>query len=429
MRKPQASFMSSLLYGLLFIILIPLIVIYSATFIFWELEWKLVVFIIFMLSFLSLVSLFAWYSIRLYRTRILMPLQQFQSSLEDISEGFLTDEIPELIFDQAETGITDAFRKVIQINKMMLRNVDNLEKGYEEERLAKLQQLALTKAYERFVPHEFLGFLNKTSIVDVQHGDHVQTDMSIMFTDIRSFTSLSEQISTEENFKLLNSYFMKMEPIVKQNEGFIDKFIGDAIMALFHRGGDASVRAAVGMIEELEDYNTGREKAGYAPISIGIGINTGSLMLGIVGGKERMEGTVISDAVNTASRIEELNKRYGTSILISAATFDSLLSPDSFHIRMIDKVAVKGRSQQLLVYEVYDADAKELKAMKRSCQEQFEQAVTDYHQERIDFALEAFSHMADQCPQDQVVMFYVARCTKELQIRMKAGDLRIGKNK
>lgn len=332
------------------------------------------------------------------------------------------DEIPEHIFNRAESGITDSFRKVIQINKMMLRNVDNLEKGYEEERLAKLQQLALTKAYERFVPHEFLSFLNKISIVDVQHGDHVQTDMSIMFTDIRSFTSLSEQISAEENFKLLNSYFMKMEPIVKHNGGFIDKFIGDAIMALFHRGAEASVRAAIGMIEELNNYNVGREKAGYAPISIGIGINTGSLMLGIVGGRDRLEGTVISDTVNTASRIEDLNKRYGTSILISAATFESLLSPGSFHIRMIDKVSVKGKTQTLMVYEVYDADAKELKAMKRSCQEQFEQAVTDYHNESWRTALEAFTCMADQCPQDQVVTYYVARCKKELQIKMKAGD-------
>lgn len=289
---------------------------------------------------------------RRLQVRIYEPLGHFRTTLEDISEGFIPDEVPEELFERSEPGITEAFRQVIHINRMLLKNVDNLEQGYEEERQAKLAQQALTRSYQRFVPQDFIRFLQKKSITEVRLGDHVRTEMTILVSDIRSFTSMSEGMTPEENFRLINAYLYIMEPIVNEHHGFIDKYMGDSIMALFHRSPDLAVRAALKMLERLRDFNGERSADGLEPLRIGIGLNTGSMMLGIVGGENRMEGTVISDAVNLASRMEDLNKQYGTSLLISEHTYRRLNDPDAFAVRLVDKVQVKGKKEAVEIYEV-----------------------------------------------------------------------------
>lgn len=291
---------------------------------------------------------------RMLRIRLYDPLRQFRSTLEDIAEGFILDRFPEEGFRRAEPDIAGAFRQVVHINRMLLRNVDNLEQGYEEERQAKLAQQALTRAYQRFVPQDFIRFLQKTSITEIKLGDHVRTDMTILVSDIRSFTALSESMTPEENFNLINDYLYVMEPIVNENHGFIDKYMGDSVMALFHRSPDHAVRAALQMLERLRAFNARREETGKPAIRIGIGLNTGSMMLGIVGGENRMEGTVISDAVNLAARMEDLNKTYGTSILMSEFTYSLLEDPARYAVRKIDRVQVKGKSNAVDIYEVAD---------------------------------------------------------------------------
>ncbi len=151
--------------------------------------------------------------------------------------------------------------------------------------------------------------------------------MSILFADIRDFTTLSERMTPEENFKFINAYLSHMEPAILDNNGFIDKYIGDAIMALFSRSADDAIKAGIDMLHRLAKYNTKRTNPERPPIQIGIGINTGSLMLGTVGGQTRMDGTVIGDAVNLASRLEALTKHYGVSLLISHHTFQCLRHP------------------------------------------------------------------------------------------------------
>lgn len=141
----------------------------------------------------------------------------------------------------------------------------------------------LNAAYQRFVPEEFLKFLNRESIVDVKLGDQVRKEMSVLFSDIRSFTELSEKMTPEENFNFINSYLQRMGPSIRENNGFIDKYIGDAIMALFPRNAEDAIKASIQMMEGIKLYNKHRNNQGYAPISIGIGIHTGELMLGTVG--------------------------------------------------------------------------------------------------------------------------------------------------
>ena len=222
----------------------------------------------------------------------------------------------------------------------------------------------LNVSYHRFVPQKLLLHLGKNSIEDIELGDCVEREMTIIFSDIRSFTSLSEQMSPEENFKFLNSYLSRMQPIINEHGGFVDKFMGDGIMALFENNVENAIDSAIAMQKDVQLYNTYRKKCGYSAIEVGIGIHHGFLMLGTIGGKDRMDGTVISDAVNLTSRIEDLTKAYGVSLLVSDAVFNKINNPSAYNMRKIDSVTVKGRNRPVVLYEIFDGDPPEIQAKK-----------------------------------------------------------------
>jgi PAS domain S-box-containing protein len=270
----------------------------------------------------------------------------------------------------------------------------------------------LTDAYGRFVPHEFLHFLGYESILEVKLGDQVQKEMSVLFSDIRDFTSLSETMTPAENFQFINAYLSRMEPAITDNFGFIDKYIGDAIMALFDGSADDAVKAGIAMLEELNEYNISRNRPDCPPLQIGIGINTGSLMLGTVGGQSRMDSTVISDAVNLASRVETLTKEYGVSMLITQNTFIEL--NDIYDLRLIDRVTVKGKSQMVTVYEVFAADPPELRQKKLETKTLFEEALVLYNSDRCVEATRFFSGCLQINPTDNVAQIYMQRCLKRV---------------
>ncbi len=275
------------------------------------------------------------------------------------------------------------------------------------------QQMRLTEAYQRFVPKQLLTNLNKDSILDVQLGDQVQKEMSILFSDIRSFTTLSESMLPEENFKFVNTYLSKMGPIVRENNGYIDKFIGDAIMALFEKSPDDAVRTSVKMLDALREYNKVRIREGNDPIRIGIGVNTGMMMLGTLGESDRMEGSVISDAVNIAARLEGLTKLYKTPLLISGETL--LKIDDSiFETRLIDKVAVKGKVKPIMVHEVLNGETPDLREIKISMLPNFKKCFELYQNQKFENALELFRKYLKKVPEDHVGQLYVDRCQKIL---------------
>ena len=271
-------------------------------------------------------------------------------------------------------------------------------------------ELEIAEATSRFVPNEFLAFLGCDSIVDIKLGEAVELEMSVLFSDIRDFTTLSEQMTPTDNFKFINSYLSRMEPLIVENQGFIDKYIGDAIMALFSEGADDAVKAGITMLQTLAEYNRDRVSLGYVPVEIGVGINTGSLILGIVGGKSRMDGTVVSDAVNLASRIESLTKNYGVSLLITQQTFDRLTNPGDYASRVIDKVQVKGKSEWVTVYEVFEADLAEVKAGKLATLQLFTEALSFYNMKSFRQAAGLFADCLRQNPGDKVARNYLERC-------------------
>lgn len=268
----------------------------------------------------------------------------------------------------------------------------------------------LTDAYGRFVPHQFLHFLGYESILDVKLGDQVQKEMSVLFSDIRDFTALSETMNPAENFQFINAYLSRMEPAITENFGFIDKYIGDAIMALFNGSADDAVKAGIAMLEQLNEYNMSRTRPDRPPLQIGIGINTGSLMLGTVGGQSRMDSTVISDAVNLASRVENLTKEYGVSMLITHNTFIQL--NDVYDFRLIDRVTVKGKSRMVTIYEVFAADPPEMRQKKLETKTIFEQGLVFYNSNRFVEATRLFSACLQINPRDKVAQIYIQRCLK-----------------
>ncbi|MDJ1178709.1 adenylate/guanylate cyclase domain-containing protein [Roseofilum sp. BLCC_M91] len=282
----------------------------------------------------------------------------------------------------------------------------NLEIALSDLESALNLEVELKNAYGRFVPQEFIQLLHKESILDVDIGNHVQQEMSILFSDIRDFTSLSEAMSPEDNFKFINAYLSRMELPIVENNGFIDKYIGDAIMAIFNGSADDAVQAAIAMLEELHSYNETRGRPGRPKLNIGIGINTGLMMIGTVGGKNRMDSTVISDAVNLASRLEGLTKNYKVPLLISEHTFLRLHHDSRYQIRIIDKVRVKGKSERVSVFEVFNADPEPIRIAKMRTKTIFEQGLTYYYLQSFRQAITYFEECIRICPEDKVAQIY-----------------------
>jgi PAS domain S-box-containing protein len=268
----------------------------------------------------------------------------------------------------------------------------------------------LNTAYERFVPREFLSLLDKESVLDIQLGDQIEKEMTLLFADIRGFTSLSEKMTPQENFNFLNAYLSRMEPVIHEHHGFIDKYIGDAIMAIFPTSANEAVQAAIGMLKQLAQYNLTRGRPGRPCFNIGIGIHTGYLMLGTVGGKNRMDGTVISDTVNLASRVEGLTKIYGTPLLITEQTYLKLTDPLQYSIRVIDAVKVKGKSEVVTVYEIYDADSPTVKTLKNQTRDDFEEGFVLYHWEEFNDACPFFERVLQVNQKDLAAQVYLKRC-------------------
>ena len=169
---------------------------------------------------------------------------------------------------------------------------------------------ALTESFSCFVPFEFLELLGRDSIQSVLPADNVSLEMTVLFVDLREFTTLSESLGPEMTFSLLNEYLGVMQPPISASGGFINHYQGDGIMALFHRGADTALVAASGMIKALDELNEKRVDRGEIALRIGMGINTGELMLGAIGGTERLDSNVVGDSANLASRAEGLTKLY-----------------------------------------------------------------------------------------------------------------------
>ena len=237
---------------------------------------------------------------------------------------------------------------------------------------------------------------------------------TILFSDIRSFTTLSESLGAQGIVELLNEYFTRMVDVVTDECGMLDKFIGDAIMAIFGTpfphddDPDRAVKAAIRMMKELRIFNEGLRQTGRQTIDIGIGLNTDHVISGNIGSPKRMDYTVIGDGVNLASRLEGANKIYGSHILVSQTTLDGLKS--SYRHRLVDHVVVKGKTEPVGIYELLDYHTDDSYPNMIEALQVFRDAMECYRAARWDQGRKLFEQVLGLNPGDKCAKLYVECC-------------------
>jgi adenylate cyclase len=240
------------------------------------------------------------------------------------------------------------------------------------------------------------------------------TEATVMFTDIRGFTTITEKVGAQGTVSFLNEYFTLMVECITKEEGMLDKFIGDAIMAAFglpiahDDDPDRAVRAAIAMIRELRRWNGERAARGQKTVDMGIGLNTDLVVSGNIGSPRRMDYTLIGDGVNLASRLESACKAYSARILISENTFKKLKG--TYRTRAIDQVVVKGKTEPVGVYEVLDYHSEETFPNLMDVVNYFNEGVRQYRAAKWDQAIEKFNKALEFNGKDKLSETYIERC-------------------
>jgi len=253
---------------------------------------------------------------------------------------------------------------------------------------------------------------------DAMLGGSVQ-DVTVMFTDICSFTGISERIGARDTVGLLNAYFSEMVEHVLENGGILDKYIGDAIMAVFGTpfpgpmDADNALRAAIGMLRNLHEFNRRRARYHQIPIAIRIGINSGEVVAGNIGSQRRMDYTVVGDGVNVASRLEGANKYYGTRLLISDMTRERLRG--EYLMRELDLIRVRGRKAPVPLYEVLDGSEAEAQGAIDALLGVFAEGLGHYRSRQWREAMRCFARALELQPRDGPAGVYLQRCRQYLE--------------
>ncbi|MGK0290468.1 MAG: class 3 adenylate cyclase/GAF domain-containing protein, partial [bacterium] len=277
----------------------------------------------------------------------------------------------------------------------------------------------LNQTFEKFVPAQFLSRIAKEGIEKIELGKAQSDFITILFADIRSFTNLSENLTPQELLNFLNSYFQEMNKPIHLNHGFIDKFIGDAVMALFDNpeGTDDkeaynAVQAAIGMQVALQEYNVGRQRAGYQKIEVGIGIHSGDSIIGTVGSKDRMDSTILGDNVNLASRLEGLSKYYQADIVISEITLELLEPKEQFQYRLLDQVRVVGKKQPVQIFEIYNHLPKNIQEQKKIVGSWIQKGLQFRKEQKWELAENAFQTALDIVPEEKLPIVHLKQLEK-----------------
>lgn len=343
---------------------------------------------------------------------VMMPRMSGYEVCEKIREKYLPSELP-IIMVTAKNLVKDL------VKGLNTGANDYLAKPFSrEEFLARVKtQLNLhniNRATGRFVPNAFLRTLGRDNITEVQLGDQVEQVVTVFFSDIRSYTTLAESMTPDETFRFVQSFNRRMGPIIDQHGGFVNQYLGDAIMAIFQKSPADALKAAIAFQQTLQSYNKDRIRKGRLPINIGIGFHTGNLIMGIIGDDKRLDAATISDTVNTASRMESLNKYYGTNILFSEDSLAAMADIDH-NFRFLGKVQLKGKKQALGIYECFDGDIPELITTKLQTLGLFEAGLSAYFAQDFSKARNMFEEITKGCPDDLTARLFLNKSSIYLE--------------
>lgn len=289
--------------------------------------------------------------------------------------------------------------------------------AYRTEQLALQRTQAVNQSISRFVPDHALQLLGCTDVTEVAAGAQRELDMSVLFADIRNFTTMSEKMTSQETFNFLNAYLNRVGPVIREHNGFIDKYMGDGIMALFPFSANDAVDAILHLARELREYNQVLQQAGYAPIKVGMGLSYGRVSVGTLGEAQRIDVTAVSDTVNLAARLQELARRFGVSVLLSELLFQqvSCLGDDDY--RLVGQVRLKGKEESVTVFEVISVRNADEADSLRLTKGIFERGIHSYWQQEYARAGELFRKCLDLAPGDRIAELYLQLCTAYLSGR------------
>ncbi len=295
----------------------------------------------------------------------------------------------------------------------------NIKEAHErEEAMRKLYDVT-----EKFVPYEFIRSLGHEVITDVKLGDQVEKIVTVLFSDIREYTTIAEQMTPAENFKFVCSFNERMGPFIRKYNGFVNQYLGDAIMAIFPGNAADALSAAIDMQKELEQFNSTRQQNNEYPIRIGVGMHTGPLIMGITGDNERMDACTISDTVNTASRLESLTKHYKAGIIISHTSLEQITNKKDFHLRNLGLVQLKGKQQSIMIHECFSGNAEPDIQKKTDTLSQFNEAVSNYVEKTFDRANELFQQVTATDPGDRTAQFFFTNTRQILEDGLSLGKV------
>lgn len=289
------------------------------------------------------------------------------------------------------------------------------EKNIQEVKEREEAILRIHEVTKRFVPIEFIRSLGKEIITDVKLGDQAEKIVTVLFTDIRDFTTLSEKMTPEENFRFVSSFNARLGPIIRSNNGFINQYLGDSIMAIFPHKADDAIKAAIKMQKAVHELNAERVKEDLPAIQAGIGMHTGPLIMGITGDEDRMDAATISDTVNTASRIESLTKYYKSPLLMSEETYEQLRDTKHLHLRKLGKVLLKGKNKYLTIIECLNGAEEELLEIRVQTLPVFQTAMKHYQSREFEKALQLLQSVKETDPTDLTILHFIENAQKYLR--------------
>lgn len=299
---------------------------------------------------------------------------------------------------------TISLQSAVAIESAQLFQKGLKEAQEREEAIKKIHQVS-----QKFVPTEFIKSLGKNRLTEVSLGDLTEKEVTVMFVDIREFTSLSEGLSPKDNFLFINSFNKRMGPVIRKNKGFIMQYLGDGFMALFPSGSQNALRASIEMHKTLDDYNKIRLKKKRSAVRVGIGMQNGDLIMGITGDVERLDAAIISDTVNTASRIEGLSKHFGTSILMTGKCMTNLTNPEEFNFRYLGPVQVIGKKKPIKLYECINGDTKTLYNHKLRTLGTFNRGMELYFNKEFAMSAVTFQQIFKQNTKDLTAKLFLNR--------------------
>lgn len=280
--------------------------------------------------------------------------------------------------------------------------------AYQKDRKVEAQAAELEAAFRStlaFVPQPYLQVLERRNFVDMKRGDAGRMWASILFADIRGFTSLIEAMEPAASFEFMNRYFLATEAAIRDHGGFIDHYQGDGTMALFPRSADDAIAAAVAFSRAVDEFNLSQAQRGFEPLDIGMGLHCGELVAGVCGGVNRLQCSVIGDPVNVAARVEGLSSRYRTRLVITGCLLDSLRGAHGLAVRRLETVRAKGKQKPVTVYEVLDALPESRREKRLATLAAFKRGNADLQRDDIPSALGAFAAVVSADPED-----VAARC-------------------